>query len=276
MLKTLGGSSRQALLSLRAALDSKLKDLSHPAAIEFATDLFTVLTVLSSSVGVRRALTDNSRDASSKAELISNLFGKNIGAPAQALIASASSLRWSNPAELADAIERLAVEAEASAAEKNNELEKLEDQLFDFTRVLVANPDLRQALNTSADSDAGKVALLEAVVKGKYANSTLNLLCRVVVLRRGRSIDSTLTTYSHYVSTRRDRLVAHVKSAVVLSDVQRNKLVAALTKQMGREVHVNIEIDPKVLGGISIRYADDVIDGTIFNRLAEAGRALVS
>ncbi len=276
MLKTLGGSSRQSLLSLRAALDSKLKDLSHPAAIEFATDLFTVLTVLSSSVGVRRALTDNSRDANSKAELISNLFGKNIGAPAQALMASASSLRWSNPAELADAIERLAVEAEASAAEKNNELEKLEDQLFDFTRVLVANPDLRQALNTSADSDAGKVALLEVVVKGKYATSTLNLLRRVVVLRRGRSIDSTLTTYSHYVSTRRDRLVALVKSAVVLSDVQRNKLVAALTKQMGKEVHINIEIDPKVLGGISIRYADDVIDGTISNRLAEAGRALVS
>jgi F-type H+-transporting ATPase subunit delta len=276
MLKTLGSSSRQSLLSLRAALDSKLKDLPQPAAIEFATDLFTVLTVLSSSVGVRRALTDNSRDASSKAELISNLFSKNIGAQAQALIASASSLRWSNPAELADAIERLAVEAEASAAEKNNELEKLEDQLFDFTRVLVANPDLRQALNTSADSDAGKVALLEAVVKGKYANSTLNLLRRVVVLRRGRSIDSTLTTYSHYVSTRRDRLVAHVKSAVVLSDVQRIKLVAALTKQMGKEVHVNIEIDPKVLGGISIRYADDVIDGTIFNRLVQAGRALVS
>ena len=276
MLKTLGSSSRQSLLSLRAALDSKLKDLPQPAAIEFATDLFTVLTVLSSSVGVRRALTDNSRDASSKAELISNLFGKNIGAQAQAIITSASSLRWSNPAELADAIERLAVEAEASAAEKNNELEKLEDQLFDFTRVLVANPDLRQALNTSADSDAGKVALLEAVIKGKYANSTLNLLRRVVVLRRGRSIDSTLTTYSHYVSTRRDRLVAHVKSAVVLSDVQRIKLVAALTKQMGKEVHVNIEIDPKVLGGISIRYADDVIDGTIFNRLVQAGRALVS
>lgn len=276
MLKTLGGSSRQSLLSMRAALDSKLKDLSHPAAIEFAADLFTVLTVLSSSVGVRRALTDNSRDASSKSELISNLFGKNIGAQAQALMVSASSLRWSNPAELADAIERIAVEAEASAAEKNNELEKLEDQLFDFTRVLVANPELRQALNTSADSDAGKVALLEAVVKGKYANSTLNLLRRVVVLRRGRSIDSTLTTYSHYVSTRRDRLVAHVKSAIVLSDAQRSKLVAALTTQMGKEVHVNIELDPKVLGGISIRYADDVIDGTIFNRLVQAGRALVS
>ena len=85
-----------------------------------------------------------------------------------------------------------------------------------------------------------------------------------------------MAAYSHYVSTRNNRVVAHVKSAVELSGDQQNKLVAALTKQMGKEVHVNIEIDPKVLGGISIRYADDVIDGTMVNRLAEAGRALVS
>jgi F-type H+-transporting ATPase subunit delta len=95
-------------------------------------------------------------------------------------------------------------------------------------------------------------------------------------LRRGRSIDATLAAYSHYVSIRKDRLVAHVKSAVQLSDAQVSKLVSALSKQMGRDVHVNVEIDPKILGGISIRYADDVIDGTVVNRLAEAGRALVS
>ena len=153
---------------------------------------------------------------------------------------------------------------------------KVENQLFDFARVLRANPELRQALNTSADTDLGKVTLLESLVKGKYANSTLNLLRKVVSLRRGRSIDATLAAYSHYVSTRKDRLVAHVKSAVELSDAQLSKLNAALAKQMGRDVHINLEIDPKVLGGISIRYADDVIDGTIVNRLAEAGRALVS
>jgi F-type H+-transporting ATPase subunit delta len=180
------------------------------------------------------------------------------------------------PSELADAVEHLAVEAQSAAAEKNNEQEVLESELFDFARVLIANPDFRQALNTSADSDEGKLALLDAVVKGKYASSTLTLLQKVVTLRRGRSIDATLAAYSHYVSTRNNRVVAHIKSAVELSADQQKKLVAALTKQMGKEVHVNIEIDPKVLGGISIRYADDVIDGTMVNRLAEAGRALVS
>ena len=231
---------------------------------------------MSTSIGVRRALTDNSRDASAKAELIANLFGKNINSPAQSLLAEAASLRWSSPGEIADAIENLAVEAEAAAAEKNGELEKVESQLFDFARVLRANPELRQALNTSADTDQGKITLLESVVKDTYTNSTLNLLRRVISLRRGRSIDATLAAYSHYVSTQKNRLVAHVKSAIKLSDNQVASLVKALSKQMGRDVHVNIEIDPKVLGGISVRYADDVIDGTIVNRLTEAGRALVS
>jgi F-type H+-transporting ATPase subunit delta len=257
-------------------LDEIVNKQSASDAAVFANDLFTILTVLSTSIGVRRALTDNARDAGAKAELISNLFGKNISGQAQALLASASALRWSNPGEIADAIENLAVQAESACADKNGELEKVESQLFDFAQVLRANPELRQALNTSADSDQSKVRLLEAVVNGKYLTSTINLLRRVVTLRRGRSIDATLAAYAHYVSTRKDQVVAHVKSAVELSDSQLTKLVNTLSKQVGKDVRINLEIDPKILGGISIRYADDVIDGTVVNRLAEAGRALVS
>jgi F-type H+-transporting ATPase subunit delta len=257
-------------------LDEKVKPLSSDDAAQFSNDLFTVLTVLSNSVGVRRALTDNARDAAAKAELISNLFAGKIGTAAQSLLASAAGMRWSSPSELADAIEQFAVEAQAVAADKNNEIAKLEDQLFDFARVLIANPDLRQALNTSADSDEGKVALLESIVKGKYANSTINLLRRITVLRRGRNIDATLAAYSHYVSARKDRMSAHIRTAVELTPAQAEKLRAALTKEVGKEVHINIEVDPKVLGGISIRYGDEIIDGTVVNRLTEASRALVS
>jgi F-type H+-transporting ATPase subunit delta len=274
-MKILGGTSRVSVLALRKALEEKVNNLSANDAAQFSNDLFTILTVLSTSVGMRRALTDNARDAGAKAELISNLFGKNISATAQSILASAASLRWSNPSELADAIEQLAVEAESFVADKNNELDQVEDQLFDFARVLTANPELRQALNTAADSDSGKVVLLESITKGKYANSTLNLLRRVVVLRRGRNLDATLAAYSHYVSIRRNRVVAHVKTAVALDPAQQKNLVTALGKAIGKSVHINVEVDPKVLGGISIRYGDEIIDGTVVNRLAEASRALV-
>ena len=275
-MKILGGTSRVSVLALRKALEEKVNNLSANDAAQFSNDLFTILTVLSSSVGMRRALTDNARDTAAKAELISNLFGKNISANAQSILATAASLRWSSPSELADAVEQLAVEAESFVADKNNELDQVEAQLFNFAQLLTANPELRQALNTAADSDAGKVSLLESIVKGKSGNSTLNLLRRVVVLRRGRNIDATLAAYSHYVAARRNRIVAHVKTAVELNAAQQQNLITALGKAIGKSVHINIEVDPKVLGGLSIRYGDEIIDGTVINRLAEASRALVS
>ena len=274
-MKILGGTSRVSVLALRKALEDKVNNLSAVDAAQFSNDLFTILTVLSSSVGMRRALTDNARDAAAKSELISNLFGKNLSANAQSILATAASLRWSNPSELADAIEQIAVEAESFVADKSNELEKVESELFNFAAVLTANPELRQALNTAADSDAGKVALLDSIIKTKYTNSTINLLRHVVVLRRGRNIDATLAAYSHYVAARRNRVVAHVKTAVALTAAQQENLVNALGKAIGKSVHINVEVDPKVLGGLSIRYGDEIIDGTVINRLAEASRALV-
>lgn len=275
-MKVLGGASRASVKTLRKSLADVVNKQSAAEITTLTKDLFTILTVLSTSIGVRRALTDNSRDAAAKAELISNLFGRSIASPAQSLLAQAATLRWSSPGEVSDAVENLAVEAASAAADKNGELERLENELFDFARLLRAYPELRQGLNTSADTDERKLVLLEDVVNGRYADSTVALLCKVITLRRSRSIDATLSAYSYYVSARKDRVVAHVKSAVKLSQGQIEKLVAALSKQMGKEVHVNVEVDPKILGGISIRYADDVIDGSIINRLAQAGRALVS
>ncbi|MSX27752.1 MAG: F0F1 ATP synthase subunit delta, partial [Actinobacteria bacterium] len=167
-MKILGGSSRASVIALRKSLADNVSKQSAAEASQFSTDLFTVLTVLSSSVGLRRALTDNSRDTASKTQLITDLFGKNIGDATKALVTQAAGLRWSNPSEIADAIENLAVESASAAADKSNELEQLENQLFDFAQVLIANPDFRQALNTTADSDEGKVSLVESVVNGKY------------------------------------------------------------------------------------------------------------
>ncbi len=75
-MKILGGTSRVSVLALRKALEEKVNNLSANDAAQFSNDLFTILTVLSSSVGMRRALTDNARDTAAKAELISTYLAK--------------------------------------------------------------------------------------------------------------------------------------------------------------------------------------------------------
>lgn len=274
-MKLLGGTSRASVLTLRHSLARGFDNLSASEIKAVATDLFIILSVLSSSIGIRRALTDTARQVGAKSELISDLFGEKIGPTSQSLLTSASGLRWSSPGEIADAIEDLAVQALAAAADKSGELDRIESELFDFARILKTNHQLRQILNSQDESDQSKITLLENLVLGKYSDISVDLLRQVIKGKRGRSIDATLNTYSHYLLIQKDRLVAHVKSAIELNKDQVNKLVKALSKQMGKPVMVNIEIDPKVLGGISVRYTDDVVDGTIANRLVQARRALV-
>ena len=272
----LGGSSRQSLAALRVALDNTLNGVSAGDASAISSDLFKALVAIDSSTGLRRALTDSARDAASKSDLVSDLFKKTIGAKALSLLGTAVSLRWSSPSGIADAIEQIAVEAEAAAANLSNSLDQVQNEVFTFSKLLIENPDLRTALSDRAQSPDSKQALLASIFGGKFASSTSNLLSHSVEGRRARSIEKTIEAYSHAVTARRSRVNAHIKSSIALSDGQAKKLADSLTKQIGQPVHLNIEIDPNVLGGISIRFGDEVIDGTISNRLAEASRALVS
>jgi F-type H+-transporting ATPase subunit delta len=270
----LGGSSRQGLLALRGALDGQLKSASSAECTALSADLLKALAAIASSVGLRRALTDPARDHESKLVLINDLFGKEINAKALALLSTAAASRWSTSGEIADALEQIAVEAEATAANLDGTIDRLEDELFTFSRLLVDNNDLRLALNDRADSTDRKRALAEAIFAGKVSPSTLRLIEAVIAGVRGRSIEATLSAYAHAVSARRNQLVAVVRTAVALTPAQEQKLAAALTKQVGQPVHINSEIDPSVLGGIEVRFADEIIDGTISNRLSEASRAL--
>ncbi|MEI6406458.1 MAG: F0F1 ATP synthase subunit delta [Actinomycetes bacterium] len=272
---TFGGSSRQSLASLRVTLDGKISSLSSADCVTVSSDLFAVLTTLNSSIGLRRALTDPSRDVESKSVLVSDIFGKVIGAPALAVVDAAIALRWSSPSQLAGAIEQIAIESESSAANHEGKLDLVQDEIFEFGRTLVANNDLRQALNSRETDSPAKQALINSIFTSKFSPFAVRLLNSLVAGLSGRSIEQALSAYAHGVAARRDRVTAHVRTAIALSDEQRTKLVDALTKQIGQPVHINVEIDSSVIGGVAIRFADEVIDGTIVNRLAEASRALV-
>lgn len=71
-------------------------------------------------------------------------------------------------------------------------------------------------------------------------------------------------------------MVAIVTSAVPLSDRQKQRLGAALAKIYGRQMHLNLDVDPEVLGGVTVRVGDEVVNGTIAERLDEATRRMVS
>jgi F-type H+-transporting ATPase subunit delta len=104
--------------------------------------------------------------------------------------------------------------------------------------------------------------------------ATLRLATEAVRAPRGRRIDRALDDYVRFAAERRQRLVAEVWSAVALTDEQSNRLGEALAKAFGRRVQLQVTVDPAMLGGVTVRVGDEVIDGSIPTRLELARRRI--
>lgn len=270
----LGGSSRQSLVAARVALDAAVKGASAASASELSSHLFAAADLFADNTSVRRAITDPARDKAAKAALIKDLFAKSTSALGVSLLSDLAGLRWSATQDLVYATEQLAIEAEASAANIANELDRVEDELFETSRMVADNFELRKAL-VSTSSSAAKAALVSDVLGKKASASTVKLASALVASLRGRSIEAAFADYLFGLANRRNRLIAVVRTATALTDAQTSRLATVLEKKVGQPIRINVQIDPTILGGISIKFADELVDGSVVNRLANAGRALV-
>jgi F-type H+-transporting ATPase subunit delta len=270
----LGGSSRQSLVAARAKLDAAVKGATADSAAKLSSELFLAAEVLASNVPLRRAFADMSRDAASKGTLVKDLFGKTLGSAALTVLTDVATLRWSAGGDVVYVLEQLAIEAEGTAANINSELDRVEDELFEISRVIAENFELRKAL-VGPGSTSAKSTLVSDVLGKKASESTVRLAAALVTSLRGRSIEAGFADYLSALANRRNRLIANVRVAVAITDTQKVRLAQAIEKQVGQPIRVNIQVDPTLIGGVSVKFADELVDGSISNRLAGAGRALV-
>ena len=109
----------------------------------------------------------------------------------------------------------------------------------------------------------------------RETRAPLKLAGALVAHLRGRSIEAAFADYLFGLANRRNRLIAIVRTATALTDAQTSRLATVLEEKVGQPIRINVQIDPTILGGVSIKFADELVDGSVVNRLANAGRALV-
>ncbi|WP_030823952.1 F0F1 ATP synthase subunit delta [Streptomyces hygroscopicus] len=269
----MNGASREALAAARERFDA-LTDNTSVDAVKLADELAAVTALLDREVSLRRVLTDPAQPGEAKAELAARLLSGQVGGEVLDLVSGMVRSRWSRSRDLADAVEELASSADLVAAQRVGALDDVEDELFRFGRIISSSSELRSALADRRASGTAKAGLVRELLGGRADRITERLVVRLVTQPRGRSLEAGLDELSRLAAARRDRMVAVVTSAVPLSDRQKERLGAALAALYGHQVHLNLDVDPEVLGGIVVRVGDEVINGTIADRLEEASRRM--
>ncbi|WP_432483839.1 F0F1 ATP synthase subunit delta [Kineococcus esterisolvens] len=267
------GAARVSVARAQEVLEAQLTAEGADAG-RTGEDLFAVTSLLDDSIGLRRALTDPARDGAVKAAFVRSVLGTKVSPAAVETVAALATGRWSATRDIADACERLAVAAVAAQAERSGHLDALEDELFRFSRTVAGNPALRDALADRTAPAANRAALVSRLLLGRASPEAVQLARRAAAAPRGVRAERLLEEYVTVVARRREQLVAHVVSARPLSEAHRDRLAAVLSRQYGRAIRLNVDIDPELVGGLRVSVGDDVIDGAVSTRLAEARRRL--
>jgi F-type H+-transporting ATPase subunit delta len=88
-----------------------------------------------------------------------------------------------------------------------------------------------------------------------------------VAAAKPRGYLAILENFSRLVRGEMERQVALVESATELSNDMRFQLKAGLSKKYGRELTLQFQTNPALLGGIRVRVGSDVWDGSVKARL---------
>lgn len=264
------GRSRNALRRAREREEVVLASLEPSAARALGGDLAAVADLLDGNYALRRSLADGDTKAADRAVLIRRVLGQTVGETTLAFLAEVVGLIWSTPLDLTSALGDLSAEAILAAAQTQGALDDVEDELFRFARILQREAELSLALSSPALPTEVKLRLIYKLLDGKAQPDTIGLVRAALASTFGHGLDARLDQLTVLAAARRERLVAVVRVARPIDSAQLERLRAALAATYGRDVHLQVDLDPTVLGGAVVAVGDEILDGSVARRIAAA------
>ncbi len=268
-LPGLRGASADTLATVRAELDAAVAAGADVA--QLGDDLFTVSQLVRTEASLRRFATDASVSAAAKERLAGQLFDGKIAPGSVQVVAKAFGGRWTKARDLPDALEYVSEIAVVKSS--GDATGRLADELFEVGQIVRHNPELRDALSDPARSADDKARLVDSLLEGKALPATVTFATQALA-GTYRTVGVALEAYQKVAADVHDESVATVRVARDLTEPEQSRLAGALTRQYGRAVHLNVIVDPAIIGGMRVEIGDDVIDGTVSGRLDAAGRRL--
>lgn len=164
-------------------------------------------------------------------------------------------------------------EALVAVVQAEGDLAASEDELFAVAQALAGSDELREVLADRRIPAARRQQIVEDLLGGQVAETTVALVSMVVGAGRGGDLVRIIETAVERSAGLRNKAVAEVRSAVALSEDQEQRLAEALQRATGKDVTVKVIVDPAVMGGLVTRIGDEVIDGSVRTRINQLREA---
>ncbi|MCY1665703.1 F0F1 ATP synthase subunit delta [Rhizobium sp. SL86] len=156
-----------------------------------------------------------------------------------------------------------------------NVLDQVRADLDGFQAMIDESDDLKRLIASpvfSADEQSRAVSALaeKAGIKGVVAN----FLKVVAGNRRLFALPGMIRAYREILARHRGEVTAEVTSAHALSPAQEDELKSALKGVTGKDVAIDVSVDPSILGGLIVKVGSRQIDTSLRTKLSTLKLAL--
>jgi len=156
------------------------------------------------------------------------------------------------------------------------ETERLDlwSDMLSFLAAVVSDSALSTLMHSPSLTSDQKAELLIEIGGGRLSDEGQNLVKLLVQNDRLAVLADIQSLYEARKSSHEGAIDVHITSAFAILPAQEKILVEALKKKLGCEIRISSEVNSELIGGISIRAGDLVIDGSIQGQLHKLANAL--
>ena len=167
----------------------------------------------------------------------------------------------------------IAMEAQAGAADKADELLL---QVQQVKAILKQNPEFDKLMMHPGIPKADKLGAMEKVFKGRASDELTGLMQIVVQKERYSELSEIFDYFIARVKEAKGIGVAHITSAVPLTQEQKAATVAKLLETTKyKSIESDFQVDEALIGGMVIRINDRVVDSSVRTKLNDLTRQLL-
>ena len=171
-------------------------------------------------------------------------------------------------------IARRYAKALINLAEKD--LENTGKSLTALADVFSNSAELSEVLSDTKVSSQIKQNVLKEILKKIKVSKLVDTFIRYLLAKRRIVLLPNIErAFNLFLQEKLGRIEAGITVAQEISEVTVGKLEKAISRYSGKEVSVNITIDPAIIGGIVTRIGSVVIDGSIHTQLNQIRQSII-
>ena len=160
-------------------------------------------------------------------------------------------------------------------AEGAKKLDKVEKDLKDLGLMIQNSLDLENTLQSPLISQDDLMRAMNALAdKAKFQDVTKNFLSVLVENGRMGAVGRIIEAFNKTLADKRGETSVDVTVAQDLSAKQKKDLESSLSKALGKDVAVQMKVEPGILGGMIVTVGSQMIDASVARKLERLKGAL--